>query len=90
MLPERYEPLLLTFHTPNIVNGNIVIGSDYGTQLRMVGSAIISVDPAATLLDRFVNSSIDQLAACLAAHKKYIRSIEAARSPVPVACWFDN
>lgn len=78
MLPEQYEPLLLTFHDPEIVNGNVVIGSDYGTELRMVDSAIISVDPTATLPDRFMNSSLDQLAACLETHDKFTRTVDAA------------
>ena len=47
------ETMRQAFHDPKIVNGSIVIGSDYGTQLRMVDSAIISVDPTATLPDRF-------------------------------------
>lgn len=76
MLPDRYESLLLTFHDPKIVDGNIVIGNDEGTQLKMVDSAIFAVATP----DRFVNSSVDQLAACLAAHSKYVRSIAAASS----------
>ena len=78
MLPEQYEPLLLTFHDPKVANGNVVIGSDYGTELRMVDSAIVSVDPTGTLPDRFTNSSIEQLAACLEAHDRFTHTVDAA------------
>jgi hypothetical protein len=78
MLPDIYEPLLLSFHDPSIVDGATVIGNDYGTQFRLVDSAIISVDPAAEVPARFVNSSVDQLSACIAAHIDYGRAIDAA------------
>jgi hypothetical protein len=78
MLPDKYEPLLLTFHDPGIVDGATVIGNDYGTQFRLVESAIFSVDPGANLPDRFVNSSVDQLSGCIAAHIDYVRAIDAA------------
>jgi hypothetical protein len=78
MLPPEYEPLLLTFHEPRIVAGATVIGTDYGTEFRLVDAAIISVDPAQKLPKRFVNSSVGQLAACLAAHAEYCCGIDAA------------
>ena len=80
MLPDRYEPLLLTFHDPKIVDGGTVIGNDYGAQLQLVDSEIISIAPDSNLPKRFVNSSTDQLAACIAAHADYGRAIDAADS----------
>ena len=80
VLPERYEPLLLTFHDPKIVDGATVIGNDYGTLFHLVNSEIISIDPNSILPQRFVNSSTDRLAACIAAHTDYVRAITAANS----------
>ena len=70
-LPKVYEPLLLTFYgEPRRVGTWLVIGDDYRTELRMdTAGRVHSVDPSGRLPDRFVNSSVDNLARFIEAHR---------------------
>ena len=69
MLPEKYEPLLLTFYRKQIrLKGPLIaIGDDDGTTLCLDPSDghIDSVDEKEQLPTRFINSSLDQLQRCL-------------------------
>jgi hypothetical protein len=67
-LPEAYAPLLLTFYgqAAREADGDIVIGDDDATELRMTDTgAVISVDPGGKLPTRFMNSGLEQLATFL-------------------------
>ena len=60
--PTSYEPLRLTFYgrESRTSGGDVVIGDDYGTELRVLAGSggVYSVDPEQRLPTRFVNSSI--------------------------------
>ena len=79
-LPTSYEPLLLTFHEPRLIDGAIVLGSDDSTQLILVSDAVFSVDPKGRLPRRFVNSSIAAFASCIEAHREYCDAVPDASS----------
>jgi SUKH-4 immunity protein len=74
-LPQSYEPLLLTFYRPplKVVEGAAVIGTDEGSEFRidLASGRVSSVDPKGVLPSRFVNSTINQLADAIAAHREY-------------------
>jgi hypothetical protein len=74
-LPATYEPLQLTFRAAPSWDGGdyVVIGDDYGTQLRVLLSSgvVYSVDPEAELPVRFVNSSIERLGQFIRVHQSY-------------------
>jgi hypothetical protein len=88
-LPERYEPLLLTFYRAplQVVEGAVVIGTDGGAEFRvdLASGRVSAVDPEGELPPRFVNSSMDQLADAIAAFRDYAARVcavnddEAAR-----------
>ena len=75
MIPDDYEPLLLTFHDVRLVDGASVIGDDAGGQLELDGDRIISRDPTGQLPTRFVNSSLQQLQSCINAHRVYADTV---------------
>jgi len=79
-LPNRYEPVLLTFygHESRPRGDYIIIGDDYGTELcvRLSDGAVYSVDPEGSLPRRFMNSGIRQLA-------KFISIYETGRAEAP-------
>jgi len=79
-LPTSYEPLLLTFHQPRLVDGAMVVGNDDGAQLVLVSDAVFSVDPKGRLPRRFVNSSIAAFASCIEAHREYCDAVTNASS----------
>ena len=79
-LPTRYEPLLLTFHQPRLIDGAIVFGNDDGTQFVLVSDAVFSVDSKGRHPRRFVNSSIAALASCVEAHREYCDAVTDASS----------
>ena len=55
-----------------MLDGGVVIGTDSGTEIRVApGGAVFSVDPRGELTTRFMNSSIGQLADCVAAYADY-------------------
>ena len=64
-LPERYEPLKLTFYGRSTrPNGEFAIfGDDYGTDLcvRISDGTVHSIDPQDKLPTCFVNSNIERL-----------------------------
>lgn len=68
-LPAAYEPLLLTLHKPQVVNGRTLIGDDYGTQLELISEVLYSIDPEGVIPRRFVNSSLAAFAECIEAHR---------------------
>lgn len=82
-LPERYEPLLLTFHRAplKVVHGVVVIGTDEGTefQVDLSDGRVSSVDPAGDLPSRFVSSSVSQLADAIAVYREYAAGVQGAR-----------
>jgi hypothetical protein len=88
-LPERYEPLLLTFYRAplTLVDSAVVVGTDDRTQFRvdLTGGRVSAIDPEGELPPRSVNSSLDTLADALAAYRDYaalVRDVdddEAAR-----------
>ena len=66
-LPPSYEPLRLTFYGRQCrrSGGDVVVGDDYGTELRVLadsGDGVYSVDPERRQPARFVNSSVEHLA----------------------------
>ncbi len=73
-LPKTYEPLLLTFYNEPRRDGTwLVIGDDYGTELRVDAAGnLYSIDPAGRHITRFVNSSVDKLALFLEAHREFV------------------
>ena len=75
LIPNDYEPLLLTFHDVRLVDGASVIGDDSGGRLELDGDRIFSRDPAAQLPTRFVNSSMQQLQSCIDAHRVYADTV---------------
>jgi hypothetical protein len=79
-LPTSYEPLLLTFHEPRLIDGAIVVGSDDGTQLVLVSDAVFSVDSKGRLSRRFVNSSVNAFASSIDAHRDYCDAVTDASS----------
>jgi predicted component of type VI protein secretion system len=74
-LPRRYEPLQLTFYgEQSRPSGEyVVIGDDYGTELRvrMSDGAVFSIDPDGALPTRFVNSSVERLCEFIAVYQSY-------------------
>ena len=74
MIPDDYEPLLLTFHEVQFVDGAFVVGSDGASRLELDKIRIFSRDPQGELPTRFVNSSIAQLQSCINAHRAYAES----------------
>lgn len=80
-LPRRFEPLLLTFlAAPTLEEDGIVLGDDNGTRLILDPEtrAIESIDPDGALPDRFINSSIGQLARCIVAYAAYVKNVQSA------------
>ena len=75
MIPNDYEPLLLTFHDVQVVDGASVIGDDGGGRLELDGDRIFSRDPTGQLPTRFVNSSLQQLQSCIDAHRVYADTV---------------
>jgi hypothetical protein len=78
LLPDRYEPLLLTFRANGeFRDGYEVIGDDEGGELcvQMTTGAVYSIDPTRELTTRFMNSSVPQLAHLIGAHVEYGRAI---------------
>ena len=72
-LPKIYEPLLLTFYAEPQREGDwIVIGNDWGTELRVDGAgAVYSLDSDGEKPTRFVNSSVWQLARSIKMHRAF-------------------
>jgi SUKH-4 immunity protein of toxin-antitoxin system len=66
-LPSAYETLQLTFYgrDARASGDDFIIGDDYGTELRVRREcgAVYSVDPEKALPTRFVNSTVENLAA---------------------------
>lgn len=82
-LPERYEPLLLSFVAADETQAKgqlVAIGDDCGTTLYcdLADGHILSLDDSGRLPARFVNSGITQLARCLA---EYETAQERKREP---------
>jgi len=73
-LPQFYEPLLLTFYRDPQREGDwIVIGNDWGTELRVdAAGAVYSFDFLSEKASRFVNSSVRQLASFIEAHQDFV------------------
>ena len=73
--PPSYEPLQLTFYgrQSRPSGGDVVIGDDYGTELRVLtgSGGVYSVDPEQRLPTRFVNSSVEHLARFLEVIQHY-------------------
>jgi len=71
-LPERYEPLLLTFYGVRTrTKGRfVVIGDDEGTEFCIDPSdgSVLSIDFEGRVPTRFVNSSVDLLARFVASY----------------------
>ena len=76
-LPAVYEPLLLSFYVePWRADDWIVIGDDWGTEFRVdAAGAIYSFDPFGEKPTRFVNSSVQQLARFINAHREFIHPL---------------
>ncbi|GAA5511264.1 SUKH-4 family immunity protein [Novipirellula caenicola] len=74
-LPDSYDPLNLTFgyEQASPVDSAVAIGSDYGTTIcvDLQSEHVIAIDRAGVYRTRFMNSSIPQLAQCIAAHRDY-------------------
>ncbi len=74
-LPNRYEPLLLTFYhnACRATDEYVIIGDDYGTDLcaRLSDGAVLSIDPQKEFPTRFVNSGIQQLAQFIEISKSF-------------------
>jgi hypothetical protein len=74
-LPKRYEALQLTFYGEQCrpCGSYIVIGDDYGTELRirLSDGAVLSIDTENTLPTRFVNSSVERFAESIDVHRSY-------------------
>jgi hypothetical protein len=83
-LPSRYEPLLLNFYGDSVrESGNLIIfGDDYGTNicLKLEDGCIYSVDQENELPTRFVNTSVELLAPCLLAHRRYASDVTKSHS----------
>ena len=83
-LPDKYEPLLLSFRVADDHRYGrcIAIGDDYGTTLYCdpEDGHVISVDDQGRLPSRFVNSGITQLAQCVAEYEKLRKPREQAVS----------
>jgi len=81
-LPAKYAPLCLSFYGEpfRVADGAGVIGSDEGTELRVdfASGHVMSVDPRGELDTRFVNSSVDQLAAAIACYDEYAGLVRGA------------
>lgn len=75
LIPDDYEPLLLTFHEVQFVDDAFVVGSDGAARLELVKTRIYSRDPQGEMPTRFVNSSIAQLQSCIHAHRAYAESV---------------
>lgn len=73
-LPAEVPPLLLTFYgmASQQVGNVVVIGDDYGAKLHLdlITGRIDAVAEAGDLPTRFMNSSIAQLAGCLAEYER--------------------
>ncbi|WP_345686364.1 SUKH-4 family immunity protein [Novipirellula caenicola] len=89
LIPDDYEPLLLTFHEPRVVDGATLIGSDAGGRLEMAGERIVSHDHDGEFPLRFVNSSIAQLQSCIHAHRAYAESVAVDDGGVAAATFAD-
>ena len=75
LIPDDYEPLLLTFHEVQFVDDAFVVGGDGASRLELVKTRIYSRDPQGEMPTRFVNSSIAQLQSCIHAHRAYAESV---------------
>jgi hypothetical protein len=88
-LPARYEPLQLTFTAKVSSEGDdhVVIGDDYGTELRVLlrSGAVYSVDPERGLPVRFVNSSVDRLGQFIRIYQSYAGRAKDDRAVANVA-----
>ncbi|NND99593.1 MAG: hypothetical protein HKN47_19935 [Pirellulaceae bacterium] len=83
-LPDSYEPLNLTFYDdqPSPLETTVAIGNDYGTTIcvELESEHVVAIDRAGMHRLRFMNSSIQHLAACIAAHRDYCDWVLRARS----------
>ena len=75
LIPDDYEPLLLTFHEVQFIDNAFVVGSDGAARLELDKTNIYSRDPQGELPTRFVNTSIAQLQSCINAHREYAESV---------------
>jgi hypothetical protein len=79
LLPAAFEPLLLTFYGANVrrAKGRVAIGNDYGTELCLnpEDDSIWSIDFEGKLPNRFVNSSLEQLAHFIREYAKYTEEV---------------
>ena len=83
-LPDRYEPLLLTFRLASAFPRGeyLVIGDDEGTDLcvRQSDGAVLAVDPEGHLPTRFINADVRKLALCIASYERYRLALEGLGS----------
>lgn len=83
-LPDRYEPLLLTFRLADAFQRGeyLIIGDDEGTDLCVQPSdgTVYSVDPAGYLRTRFMNTDVRKLALCIALYERYRAGLEGLES----------
>lgn len=83
-LPEKFEPLLLSFYRAAVREAGqvFVIGDDEGTELcfRPSDGAVVSIDPRHKLPPRFVNSEIALLAEFVNAYKEYAERVRRLRN----------
>lgn len=83
-LPERYEPLLLTFYgVQTRTKGRyVVIGDDEGTSFCIDPSAgsVLSIDFEGRVPTRFVNSSLDLLTRFVASYADEARRADPAQT----------
>jgi SUKH-4 immunity protein of toxin-antitoxin system len=87
-LPGEYEPLQLTFYGERSrpSRDHVVIGDDYGTELRvrLSDGAVVSIAPDGQLPSRFVNSSIERLASFIDAYRSYAGPASADADVAPL------
>jgi hypothetical protein len=78
-LPDSYEPLLLMFYgEPRREGGWLIIGNDYGTELRADDDGqVLSIDSAGRLPVRFVNSSIEKFSRSIDLHRELRSQLES-------------
>jgi hypothetical protein len=78
-LPDKYEPLLLTFYgnATSEIGNLIVFGDDSGTNicLNLDDGFVYSVDLKNELPTRFVNTDVDCLGKFLFAHQRYASEV---------------
>jgi hypothetical protein len=75
-LPTLFEPLLLEFlDEPRVIDDWWVIGTDGSCELQVdaTDGKVRAFDPLHKLPTRFVNSTVNQLGAFIAAYERYCR-----------------